>query len=65
MRSKHLIAAAVALAFVVLCTTRAARADLQIGRFTIEFRNSNYNLKTGDIVLTGGVRGKGGRRFSR
>ncbi|MBV8282270.1 MAG: LPS export ABC transporter periplasmic protein LptC [Candidatus Eremiobacteraeota bacterium] len=38
---------------------RAARADLQIGRFTIEFRNSNYNLKTGDIVLTGGVQGKG------
>jgi lipopolysaccharide assembly outer membrane protein LptD (OstA) len=38
---------------------RAARADLQIGRFSVEFRNSNYNLKTGDIVLTGGVSGKG------
>src|SRR5215470_9490236 len=37
----------------------AARADLQIGRFSVQFRNSNYNLKTGDIVLTGGVSGKG------
>ena len=58
-RHSYPVAAGFALLLIALCITRSARADLQIGRFTIEFRNSNYNLKTGDIVLTGGVRGKG------
>jgi len=59
VRSRNLIAAVVVLALLVSAMPRAARADLQIGRFSVEFRNSNYNLKTGDIVLTGGVSGKG------
>lgn len=53
------LVAALAAALAIAMLTRSARADLQLGRFTLEFRNSNYNLKTGDIVLTGGVSGKG------
>ena len=59
MRTRRLIAASLALAVALGVMPRAARADLQIGRFSVQFRNSNYNLKTGDIVLTGGVSGKG------
>lgn len=59
MTSRSSLALALAALVVVAGMPRAARADLQIGRFSIEFRNSNYNLKTGDIVLTGGVSGKG------
>jgi lipopolysaccharide assembly outer membrane protein LptD (OstA) len=59
MTSRAALTLAVAMLIVASALPRAARADLQIGRFSIEFRNSNYNLKTGDIVLTGGVSGKG------
>ncbi|HEV2908261.1 MAG TPA: LPS export ABC transporter periplasmic protein LptC, partial [Candidatus Eremiobacteraceae bacterium] len=59
MRTSRLIATGLALAVALGAMPRAARADLQIGRFSVQFRNSNYNLKTGDIVLTGGVSGKG------
>lgn len=59
MTSRSSLALALVVLVVVSGLPRAARADLQIGRFSIEFRNSNYNLKTGDIVLTGGVSGKG------
>lgn len=58
-KTREWLAVALLLALVVATLPRAARADLQIGRFTLEFRNSNYNLKTGDIVLTGGVSGHG------
>ena len=53
------LALALIAALAVTLVPRNGRADLQLGRFTLEFRNSNYNLKTGDIVLTGGVSGKG------
>src|SRR5271165_189989 len=59
MTSRRCLALAFACIIAAGGMPRAARADLQIGRFSIEFRNSNYNLKTGDIVLTGGVSGKG------
>jgi lipopolysaccharide assembly outer membrane protein LptD (OstA) len=59
MMTRRSLALALAVLVAASGLPRAARADLQIGRFSIEFRNSNYNLKTGDIVLTGGVSGKG------
>ncbi len=59
MTTTRWIATALALAVATCLSPVPARADLQIGRFSLEFRNSNYNLKTGDIVLTGGVSGKG------
>ena len=59
MTSRRSLVLALVVLVAVSILPRAARADLQIGRFSIEFRNSNYNLKTGDIVLTGGVSGKG------
>jgi lipopolysaccharide assembly outer membrane protein LptD (OstA) len=59
MTLRRSLALALAALVVASALPRAARADLQIGRFSIQFRNSNYNLKTGDIVLTGGVSGKG------
>ena len=59
MPSRICLVLALTAVLAVTLPARSARADIQLGRFTLEFRNSNYNLKTGDIVLTGGVSGKG------
>jgi lipopolysaccharide assembly outer membrane protein LptD (OstA) len=59
MRFRTALALALGALVVITAFPLRGSADLQLGRFTLEFRNSNYNLKTGDIVLTGGVSGKG------